>query len=373
MPHWSDILDLAEYIGQVGCTFRFDVYDGPTGVHRGRITPLKDPTPTLEHDSTSTISRKLTNLTLGAVDSEFFRPLSDRVAVTMIVGDVQRTEFPLGRYLVADDSSALHSQGRLTPLTLYDEMFIVDQELEEGFSADGFPADTAIRRLLEFVPVAAPVLEAPLGDRVWQSWGAGSGRGAALNDLATAGGYFAPWFDHHNRLRFVTAFEPGDRKADIDLDGPGRVFRDSVLFNSDLVTAPNRWIVRSNANGVTIGDEGDEDATTLPPVVSSYDVPSSAPFSIARRGFALPKTVEAQVRTITEAAIYARTLGIQRTIYERCTLTTPPDPRHDGYNVVRFNGENWLEIGWSMTLAPGGSMSHTLRRAYPSTGEDELL
>ena len=38
-----------------------------------------------------------------------------------------------------------------------------------------------------------------------------------------------------------------------------------------------------------------------------------------------------------------------------------------------FRAENWLEIGWSMPLISGGAMSHTLRRAYPSTGEDVVL
>ena len=365
------MLDLAEYIGQVGCTFRFDVYDAATGKARGQITPLRDQPPTLDHDSSSTISRKISNLLLGVEDAAWFRPLSDRVAVTMIVGDDARTEFPLGRYLVADDASLLYSQGTIVPLTLYDEMFIVDQELEQGFNANGLPADIAIRNLLEFVPIGTILMEAPTGDRVWQSWGAGTGRGSALTDLATAGGYFKPWFDHHNQLRFVAAFEPGDRLPDLDLDGAGRVFRDSISFNSDMVTAPNRWIVRSNSSGMQLGEEGEEQVE-LPPVVGVYDVPSSAPFSITRRGFVLPKTIEAQVRTTTAAAIYARTVGQQRTIYERCTLTTPPDPRHDGYQVIRFNGENWLEIGWSMPLVSGGGMTHTLRRAYPSTGEEVI-
>lgn len=371
MPPWTDILDLAEYIGQVGSTYRFDVVDGVTGRNRGTLAPLKDPAPTLAHDSTSTISRKLSGLTLGETDAGWFRPLTDRVVVTMVLGDRERTEFPLGRYLVADDSRLLYSNGRMVPLTLYDEMFIVDQELEEGFNANGFPADLAIRRLLEYVPLGVILMEAAQGAKVYQSWAAGSGRGQAVTDLATAGGYFKPWFDHENRLRFVQAFEPGDRLADIDLDGPGRVLRDSISFNSDLVTAPNRIIVRSNAAGMELGAEGAE-KTELPPVVGVYDVPSSAPFSIAKRGFVIPVTVEAQVRSKLAASIYARTLGQQRTIYERCTLTTPPDPRYDGYTVVRFQGENWLEIGWNLPLTPGGAMTHTLRRAYPTTGEEDV-
>lgn len=370
MQPWSEYLDLAEYVGQVGCTFQFQAVDGRTGQIRGYLTPLRDPVPTLTHDASSTITRKLANLTLGPEDASWFRPFTDRIRVTMILGDPARTVFPLGTYLVADDSTLFYSQGNVVPLTLYDDMFIVDQELETGFNAYGRPADTAIRTLMEYVPINNIVLEAPLGDQVWQAWSAGTGRGQAIADLALAGGYFNPWFDHHNVMRFVTAFEPGDRPVDIDLDGPGRVLRDTISFNSDLATAPNRWIVRSNSAGMTLGEEGDEQIE-LPPVVGVYDVPSSAPFSIAQRGFVIPVTVEAQVRSPTSAAIYARTLGQQRTVYERCTLSTPPDPRHDGYQVIRFQGQKWLEIGWSLPLTAGGAMSHTLRRAYPSTGEEE--
>lgn len=372
MPRWSDYLDLPEYIGVVGATFRFDVVDAVTGLLRGQVHPLADSPPTLEHDSASIISRKVNNLVLGEMDSGWFQPISDRIRIVMVLGDADRTEFPLGRYLVADRSTLETTGGITTPLTLYDDGFIVDQELEEGFNSAGLPADEAIRRLVEYLPIGELEMQAPVGDRVWQSWGAGSGRGAAVTDLATAGGYFQPWFDHEGRYRFITAFEPGDVQPDIDLDNPPRVFAGSISRSDDLATAPNRLIVRSNANGVTLGDEGEEQ-TTLPAVWARYDVPSSAPFSISQRGFVIPKTVEAQVRTRTEAAIYARTLGIQRTIYERCTVATPPDPRHDGYNVVRFDGENWLELGWSMPLMAGGVMTHQLRRAYPSTGEEEIL
>jgi hypothetical protein len=364
------LLELPLYIGQVGCTFRFDVTDGVTGVPRGTLHPLRDQAPSLEHDTTSTISRKISNLRLSVEDTAWFEPLSDRVSLVMVLGDEEETEFPLGRYLVGDRTEATTSQGDESTLTLLDEMFIVDQELEEGFSAYG-AADFAIRKLLEYVPIQDLLIEANSGEGVNQAWGAGTGRGQAVQDLATAGGYFKPWFDHWNRMRFVTVFEPGDKQPTINLDTPPRVIRDSAGRSDDLATAPNRWIVRSNSTGILLGDEGAE-TNEFAQVVGRYDVPSSAPYSISQRGFAIPKTVEAQVRTGTAAATYARTLGIQRTLYETATVTTPPDPRHDSYDVILWRGEKWLEIGWRMPLVSGGDMTHTLRRAYPSTGEEVL-
>ena len=122
-------------------------------------------------------------------------------------------------------------------------------------------------------------------------------------------------------------------------------------------------LFRSNRFVVVSNDPGSD----AEPVVGVYDVPASAPHSIAQRGFVLPKTVDVQVRSQAQATVYARTLGLQQTVYEVVELSTPVDPRHDAYEVVRWDGVRWLEVSWTMPLVPGGEMRHTLRRAYPET------
>ncbi len=367
----DELLNLDAHVGQVSSTFRFDVVDGVTGVRLGQITPLRSSTPTLEHDTDSTISRRLTGVTLGVADSADFNPLRYRVEPVMILGDAGRTEYPLGRYMVSDDTAARHSQGTLTPTTFFDEMFIVDQELEQGFNALGQPVDNAIRRLLDGLPIGDVLIEGTASFST-NSWSAGASRGTVLNELATIGGYFKPWFAHDGRLHIRQAFEPGTRLADINLDAPPRVFRESIAESSDLLTAPNRYKVISNNTGGTLGEEGEELPPPVP-VVGVYDIPSSAPHSIAQRGFIIPKVMEAQVTSTSAAALYARTWAVQAATYERAELTTPPDPRHDGYNVVRWDERLWLEVAWSMPLVSGGGMRHKLRRAYPLTSEDVTL
>ena len=365
----DELLNLPSYVGQVACSFRFDVVDGATGVNLGTVTPLVDSTPSLEHDTESTISRRVNGFTLGVADSTAINPLNDRIAVVMILGDAARTEYPLGRYMFADVTRAQYSQGTQTPATLFDEMFIVDQALEQGFSANGQPVDVAIRRLLEQLPIGQVLIDST-SQTSDNSWAAGTSRGSALTDLATAGGLFKPWFNNHNQLQAIRAFEPGVQIADIDLDSPPRVFRDSIAESDDLLSAPNRYVVVSNNTGGTMSVDGEEQPPPAP-VVGIYDVPSSAPHSIAQRGFVIPKVVEAQVTTYTAASVYARTLGRQRDVYQRLELSTPPDPRHDGYQVVKFDSRLWLETAWSMPLRPGGDMRHTLRRAFPPTNEDQ--
>ncbi|MFI5493564.1 hypothetical protein [Actinoplanes sp. NPDC051859] len=351
-----DLLALDAHVGQRQVSFRFALVDR-LGVHRGQLTPLRASTPTLSHDTTTTISRRVTGLTLGADDSALVRPLTDRIHLSMVLATSPPAVFPLGRYLIADAVNVHTPGGLTTQLTLYDPMFIVDQQLDTGFDAGGALVDTAVRRLLDGLPIGDLVLDAT-EQTSSNAWPAGTSRAAALLDLATVGGYVKPWFNHAGQLRMPRAAEPAARPPTIDLDHPRRVLRGSVTRSPQLLRAPNRFVVVSN-----------DPASDAAPVIGTYDVPSAAPHSISRRGFVLPTVVEAQLPSPRHAAVYARTLGIQQSVYEVVELSTPPDPRHDGYDVVRFDGHLWLETGWEMPLAAGGEMRHTLRRAYPSDGD----
>lgn len=353
----QQLLELPIYIGQRSLSYVFEVVDGATGVRKGQVTPVRNSPPQLSHDSTATISRRLSSLLLGQDDAARFDSLSDRIEVWMELGDRDRTRFPLGRYMSADAITGVYSSGPMKPLTLFDEMFIVDQQMRTGFDAAGQLVDEAARRLLEGLPINELVVDfTPF--TAANGWAAGTSRAKVLGDLATLGGYFKPWFDHTSTPRMIAAFEPGNRPPDIDFDTPARVFQDSISRSDDLLDAPNVFVVVSNNDT---------------PAVGVYEVPSSAPHSVARRGFELPDVQEAQVSSQVQASAYARALGIQQTIFERVELSTPPDPRHDSYQVVKWDGQLWLEIGWALTLTPDGPMRHTLRRAYPSTGEVQVL
>lgn len=353
----EQLLELPAYIGQRSLSYVFELVDGASGVRKGQLTPIRG-TPQLSHDSTSTISRRLSSLLLGQDDAARFDPLTDRIEVWMELGDRDRTRFPLGRYMSADAITGVYSSGNMKPLTLFDEMFIVDQQMRTAFDAGGQLVDQAARRLLAGLPINDLEVDfTPF--TATNGWAAGTSRAKALADLATLGGYFKPWFDHTATPRMIAAFEPGNRPPDIDFDTPARVFRDSISRSDDLLDAPNVFVRISNDD-------------TPAPAVGVYEVPSSAPHSIARRGFELPDVDEVQVSSQAQAAAYARAVGIQQTIYERVELSTPPDPRHDAYQVIKWDNQLWLEIAWALTLTPDGPMRHTLRRAYPSTGEVQL-
>lgn len=344
-------LDLSNWVGQRTASFIFRRVHGVTGEPLGRLYPLRSPVPTLTHDSTRTIKRQL-GISLGVDDAALIDPLTERVTVAMLVGGV---EYPLGRYAYTDQSRLKYTVGEIASLTLLDEMFIIDQQLDTAFSATTrYGSQTVPHALTLFTSTLNVTLTIEASTLIATgSWNAGTTRGQVIETLATQGDYFSPWFGNDTNMHFVRSFDPVTATPTFDWDNGNVVFLGSVVETSDLLTAPNRFVVISNS--------GDAAAA---PIVGTYDVPSSAPHSIQNRGFVIPSVEDIQLTTPAQAASVARNLGIQQTIFERREIVTAIDPRHDGYDVIRWDGENWLEISWSMTLLEGEGMSHLLRKAY---------
>lgn len=339
-------LQLDAWVAQRQATYRFALTDGVTGEILGDINPIRGAT--LTHDTSRTIKRQLT-FGLGAVDTADVNTLTDRVTVSMVFPNGET--YPLGRYMFADASSRVFTAGRLGQMQLADEMFLVDQQITAGINGVGKNILTVIVETLTGLPVdfladASPYTSA-------QSWGIGTGRGQILEALAVSGDYWSPWFDHQGVLRFLRTFDPATQVPDIDLDVGARVVQASILETDDLLTAPNTFIVISNASS---------DMTS--PIVGTATIPPTAPHSVPNRGFTIAQVQDLQLSDGAQANAVAQGLAQRQTVFERVSLTTPPDPRHDSYNVIKWQDDLWLELAWSMQLVEGGDMTHTLRRSY---------
>lgn len=338
--------NLLDQTAMRSATFRFKLTDGVSGEVKEDLTPIRDAT--LSHDTTRTIKRQL-NLNLGVYDTARINPLVDRVFVYMVTAD--GTEWPLGKYMFADSSLIFSTGGNLTNAVLNDEMFQVDQEISKGVNGVKKPINATISKVMEEFPQIIVNQEASFFEGM-QAWTVGAGRGQILDDLALAGDMFSPWFNNDAELRFIRAFDPSQKVPDFDFDTGSSVIRAGIVETSDILTAPNRFIVISNTS---------ENNT---PLVGVADVPVNAPNSFANRGFYLVKTEDLQLNTASQAQLVANNLALRSTVFERVTITTAPDPRHDSYNVIRWQGDNWLELAWSMNLLEGAAMSHSLRKAY---------
>lgn len=345
-PH-DPLLDLEPWVGQRQCTYRFERVNGVTGEVLGQLYPLRGAT--LTHDTTRTIKRQL-SLNLGAVDSAVVEPLTDRILPFMVFPN--GAEYPLGRYIFTDQSREVFTSGKLASMALNDEMFLVDQEIITGVNSLGRGIPVVVQEVLNTLPISYTMEASSFSSN--SSWSIGTGRGALLEDLATQGDYFSPWFGNDSKMHWIRSFDPADgRLPDFDFDAHRTVLRQGIVETSDLLTAPNKFIVISNAP---------TDTTTQ--VVGIADIPPNAPHSFANRGFIIARTEDLQVLDANQAQAVAQNFANRQTIFERTTLSTPPDPRHGSYNTIRWQGDLWLELAWSMTLVEGGAMGHLLRKAY---------
>lgn len=355
-----NFLDFSNALSQRSATFSFTLVEAASNGFKQTLTPYADTVPQLSHDTTRTVKRQL-NVALGPADVGKVDTIRDRVLVSMVLPD--GSVYPLGRYMFTDNTRALYTSGTLGALTLTDEMFLLDQPLSTAFPSQAqliangsstTSVSSLIRQLIAGYPGLDIVIEAT-NLNTNTSWAQGTTAGQVLGDLASLGDYFPTWFGNDTILHAVRTFDPATKVPDLDWDAYPHVYADTVTETDDLLSAPNRIIVVSN-NLTSDTQHG--------PVMGSYDVPASAPHSIQNRGFVVPDIRQVQVDSEEQAAAMARSIGIQQTVYQRTTVTTFPDPRHDSYDVVRWQGENWLELAWSMDLIEGGNMTHTMRKTY---------
>jgi hypothetical protein len=342
-------LDFNSGVGQRSVSYRFKLSNGVTGEQLGDITPLRNAS--LSHDTTNTIKRRL-NLTLGIADADLVDPITARIEPFMVTADGR--EWPLGRYLFTDASYQEFTAGNLANLVLNDEMFKLDQQITSGLDAS-FGEDQGVTNFIVKVLTDLGVeLEIERSQfETTQAWTAGTNRGSILEALALTGDYFSPWFGNDTKLHFVLAFDPISRIPDFDFDQGHKVLQASVIHTSDILVAPNRFVVISNSS-----------VNPDVAVTGVVDSPPNSPNSFAKRGFYIPIVKDMQIATQEQAVAIARNLAQRLTIFERVQLVTPPDPRHDSYNVILWKGDLWLETAWSMTLAEGGTMTHSLRKGY---------
>ena len=132
-------LNLDECVGQRQATFRFELTDAISGENLGEIHPIREAS--LSHDTASTTKRRL-SLSLGVADTAAVNGLTDRVSPFMILPGITNPDhpsgdWPLGRYMWADNPRKFTSAGHLAQPELTDEMFLVDQQILTGISGVG--------------------------------------------------------------------------------------------------------------------------------------------------------------------------------------------------------------------------------------------
>ena len=343
-------LDGRSYIGQRSATFRFDIVDSVTG-YRRELHPIIAGGAGIRHDTRNTIKRTITGLQLGRDDTLAFNSITSRLEPFMIIAN---EEFPLGRYVPCDYAKFVMTAGDQSVASFYDEMFIIDQQIPTAFGVQVTNGELVQGMLQRFLPQFPIDFTVEFSDfNSLGAWGAGTRGGFILDQLALDGDYLNPWFDNTAVLRFKRNFNPADELPTFDFDDNVNVLRANIISANNLIDLPNRYVVIGNGSDAFAG-----------PVVGGADVPSSAPHSLANRGFLVTDVSSRQVRSNAQATAVAQALVLRQALIEETTLDTLPDPRHDGYDVVLWQEAKWLEVAWTLSFDVNTPMTHTIRRVY---------
>ncbi len=312
----------------------------------------------IANSSNAGIKRKLTGVEFPASEAVDINPLAHRLRPVLTLEN--GSEYPLGTFLFSDTSVRRYSYGLPRSASLSDKGQILDQPLFRSLSfAQGALVTACMATVCDLYGITNYSFDssnATLGSVV--GWPAGkSNTGAKILDfLASIAGLYSPYFTNAGVLRARAVPDLSVATTDLAYLGSGvgtRIVAGSMVESNDILSAPNLYVVVDNS-------------ATKGAVVGEYRVPDTAPHSIAQRGYVIPRFIEASgVGNEEQAISFAQAAAAQEVkAYETVSWSSPLDPRHETFDVVNYLGTLYVEIGWSISLAPGGPMDHTAQRVY---------
>ncbi len=361
-------------VPMLGESVRWDLYDVDDFV-LGELAVERAPSPPrISNDVGRTMRRQISGLRVPARPraefgvnwryyAEDIAPLTMRVKPVWVLatGD----EYALGTFVWGDDSRTIWSWGEPREGILLDLCVLLDQDLDENVGYDkGAFIQAALEEQADAVGIDGDhrIIEASDRDlREPIAWAAGRDkRLKVMESLCSLGGYLPPYFNNDGILVCRSAPDLASAAPDFVYGfGSGRVLPGSAVASNDILNAPNRYVTIDTASVET-------------PLVGTFDVPDFAPNSFFNRGFHITRTVELQGLTDQAAAddAAAAAYAADSSTYSWLAFNTPPDPRHDTFDIIAFAGVNFRQLAWSYTLTPGAQMSHDCRSTYAV--EDEV-
>lgn len=351
------VIDLPRGTGQIASQIRWLVLT-PTLDVIGEVNPARGISMT--NDTTANIMRALRGVTLRQNDIRDFNPNTDRLMpVWEYEGGSHAPGFsgwPCGVFMFGSrirDRGSLHTMHNAT---LMDQGYQLDQELSMSF---GVPAHGEIYpRFLELVHHLG-ILKYDFEPSVQTvrdpiNWPIGTPGVRVLRHMCRLMGFYAPWFSNAGLLTTrtpTTLVENSDTRIyDLDTDH-GRVIRGSIRENDNLLDAKNVYVVVSNGPAAT-------------EIVARAYVDPRLPYSVDNIRYERPKIIRLQ--GLTDAAHAQRIANAYASAdseqYEVVEFDSPPDPRHDTFDTVRYDGVLTREMRWTLDMKPGGNHHHFCTR-----------
>lgn len=343
----NPLLDLRSNVGQVACTFRWDLVD-VSGNVIGQIHP--ETGATINNDSGSEVKRAIQSLTLRESDSRHINLFRDLVRPWMVLED--GTQWPLGVFAFTVDDYTEGTIETSMGTTLLDLGFILTQQMQTSYGLnDGQSIGPAMETIADMYGIFNRDIH-PTHERIGGgpvNWPMDTPGTTILKSLCERAGFHPPYFDNNGTLvcRPIDPIQPGVGHQYSRSDG--RIEVGTLKNSTNLLTAPNAFKVVSS--GTTTGE--------------TYAVAYIDPFlphSKERRGYVITKTIRRQgLASVGACQQVANSYARQdASHFAKVSFTSVIDPRHDTFDIIDIDGVAYREISWSMELAPGGTHTHTL-------------
>lgn len=368
MPYTANrLLDLDAGVGEVRCAVRWEVLDSTLTVI-GEVTPYAQRL-SIRNDPQSRIPRTLRGFQLRADDANDINLYRDRLRPTWVYED--GTHWPAGVFVFHDPERHLTTWESPLTAPLRDQWAILDQQVPASF---GVPRAGKVAAALRQVVTAAGFAEPVIADTDVAVldpivWPAGTQRRRIIDDLCQLAGFARPYFD--NRGILVAAPLPPLE------DGPATMPYDTGPRDGGLNTPRTRVYENSAVQGAAPDLPGahlviNSGGTTGDISAIAY-VDARWPWSPERRGHLVLETHRIQGIESTAAAQRIADELAAAAPQQAMSFDSPPDPRHDTYDVVRFGsaGDLYREVSWRCDLEPGGVHTHILTRPRPTTEDDD--
>jgi len=349
MTQGNAILDgMGSTVRNIAYTIEYDLLDTGFNVI-GSLNPISASSVTM--NVSSAIMRSISGVGLTANQMASIDPFADRIRPKMVLGD--GTEWPLGVFVFSDEKITVYDGISPVSLTLGDPSTLLSQPTLETIS---FPAGASIVNSVQTLVIKYGVrnYDIPIGDGTivgpsGVTWAAGSNVWKAIQDLCALAGFLPAYFDNNGSLIIRKPVPSPDADFVFTSTG-GRVVNQSLHTNKKLLTAPNAYQVIDTA-------------PSAGPIAAIAYVDPQLPWSKENRGgYIIPSVTRKQgLNSVAQAQAMADALAAASGHgFSTIEFYSLPDPRHDLFSNVEWDGTIYRETQVTFGLAFGALQSHTI-------------
>ncbi|TFE02891.1 hypothetical protein [Jeotgalibacillus salarius] len=269
-------------------------------------------------------------------------------------------EFPLGVFLLSTPEKSYQQRVIYRNVEAYDKLQIL---IDDGFTAryvadEGEYVTDVITDIIQSTGVTQINIEkSDVQLPTWFSWDPDTSRLEVINSLLQAINYEKIYVDEYGYFTSRPYRNPSTRSSEFEYKtDQWSVITPGATALQDFFAVPNQWV------GVI------SEPDRVPLTYTYENMSPDSPTSIPARGRTVTKYIDVDAADITSLQGIVQKQAFQDSqVYTEMTFQTAIMPMHSHKDIYRLQHDilgvnaKFQELGWSMTLAAGATMSHRAR------------